>query len=100
MIWISPLSGASRPRIILVRVVLPEPDSPTMPKVRPLCSCSETLSTTVRKLPSGPLKALLSCCTCSSGALVSTTGGATAASFGAWGRRKCTAAPALSRYWV
>ncbi len=39
---VPPLSADSMPRIVLARVDLPEPDSPTMPSVSPSASCRST----------------------------------------------------------
>ena len=54
----SPASGVSSARAMRPVVLLPEPDSPTMPRVSPRRSANETSSTAVVVEPSGPRKCL------------------------------------------
>ena len=42
---ILPVVSGSRPMIVLTRVLLPQPDSPTMPSVRPRLTSRSTSST-------------------------------------------------------
>ena len=49
-----PVVGSVRASAIHAVVDLPEPDSPTIPRVSPSCRVKETSSTTARERPSGP----------------------------------------------